>query len=52
MTGTQRYGKPFRNPPILSAIDQIPLVTTTTIFTMGSMTANSGEMGTTRYGRI
>ncbi|KAE8160390.1 hypothetical protein BDV40DRAFT_313915 [Aspergillus tamarii] len=50
LSGTQRYGKPVRNPAVFKAIDQIPTVTRrTTISNMGNLTRDSGPLGTTRH---
>ncbi|GMG41884.1 unnamed protein product [Aspergillus oryzae var. brunneus] len=50
LSGTQRYGKPVRNPAVFKAIYQIPRLTrSTTISNMGNLTRESEPLGTTRY---
>ncbi|KAK6829302.1 hypothetical protein RU639_003305 [Aspergillus parasiticus] len=50
LSGTQRYGKPVRNPAVFKAIDQIPKLTrSTTISNMGNLTRESEPLGTTRH---
>ncbi|EYE99687.1 FAD-binding oxidoreductase [Aspergillus ruber CBS 135680] len=49
LMGTQRYGKPVRNPPVFHAIDQIPTLSrSTTIGTFSSLVNESTPMGITR----
>ncbi|BAE58837.1 unnamed protein product [Aspergillus oryzae RIB40] len=50
LSGTQRYGKPVRNPAVFKAIYQIPRLTrSTTISNMGNLTRESEPLGTTRH---
>ncbi|KAL4816662.1 FAD binding domain protein [Aspergillus spinulosporus] len=50
LSGTQRYARPIRNPPVFNAIDQIPALTrSNTISNMSSQTQESGPLGTTRH---
>ncbi|CRG90184.1 Bifunctional solanapyrone synthase [Talaromyces islandicus] len=50
LSGTQRYGKPVRDPAVFRAIDQIPTVTrSTTISSMGNLTRESEPLGITRH---
>ncbi|OQE43445.1 hypothetical protein PENCOP_c003G00013 [Penicillium coprophilum] len=49
LMGTQRYGKPIRNPPVFHEIDQIPTLSRShTIEYMSSVSNGSLPMGTTR----
>lgn len=50
LSGTQRYAKPIRNPPVFAAIDRIPTLSrNTNIGRMSDAVDRIGAMGTTRY---
>lgn len=50
LSGTQRYAKPIQNPPVFSAINQVPALTRfNTISNMSSQTQGSEPLGITRY---
>lgn len=50
LSGTQRYGKPIRNPPVFADIDRIPTLSrSTNIGPMSQAVDGTDSMGTTRY---
>ncbi|KAL4910555.1 hypothetical protein BDW74DRAFT_184434 [Aspergillus multicolor] len=50
LSGTQRYARPIRNPPVFSAINEIPALTRfNTISNMSSQTQGFESRGTTRH---
>lgn len=50
LSGTQRYSKPVRNPPVFAAIDRIPTLSrNTNIGPMSEAVDGTDSMGTTRY---
>ncbi|RAK96474.1 FAD-binding oxidoreductase [Aspergillus ibericus CBS 121593] len=50
LSGTQRYARPIRNPPVFSAMDQIPALTRFNIISnMSSQTQESEPLGVTRH---
>lgn len=50
LSGTQRYGKPVRNPPVFAAINRIPTLSkNTNIGRISEAVDGTDSMGTTRY---
>jgi hypothetical protein len=50
LSGTQRYGKPVRNPPVFAAINRIPTLSRSTIIgPMSKAVDETDSMGVTRY---